>query len=196
MAAPSSEREPQPQATAWTPQARPVWLVVALSVVTFGLYTTVWFGLSWAELRRERGDTRMHPIWHAIGFALPIYGWFRTLAHFRLLGSMLRTTGSSRVVLPWAAFAASALADVLVVSTYLPASDEVRFIRSMSAAVLLAGLAGEGQSVLNDYWRASHGNVPVRLYGAELLVLALGAVLLSAIVAATLNGVPAPGGLP
>lgn len=183
MSAPSSA----PQ-TMFAPRERPVWLVVALSLVTFGLYTTLWVGLSWAELKRERGDARMHPWWHALGFTVPVYGWFRALAHFRLLNEMLERAHSPRVVVPWTALAINALADVLAISSYAPASEPVRFLRSFSAAVLLAGLAGEGQAGLNAYWRAAYGAVPRRPHPLEIAALLVGAILLGSTIATLLTG--------
>ncbi|MBX5493242.1 MAG: hypothetical protein IRZ14_18990 [Chloroflexi bacterium] len=174
--------------TVFAPRERPVWLVVALSLVSFGLYTTLWIGLSWAELKRERGDPRMHPWWHALGFTLPVYGWFRALIHFRLLNEMLERVHSPRLVVPWAAFAVNALADVLALSSYAPASEPVRFIRSLSAAILLAGLAGEGQAGLNAYWRAAYGAVPRRPYPLEIAALLLGAIVFGSAFAGLLSG--------
>ena len=35
------------------PRRRPLWLVAVLTVLSFGAYLPIWYGLSWAELKRE-----------------------------------------------------------------------------------------------------------------------------------------------
>ncbi len=72
-------------------RTRPIWLVVLLSIATFGLYPYWWFYATWRELKLEVDDPRMRPVWHALAIALvPIYNYFRFYAHMDLLSMRRR----------------------------------------------------------------------------------------------------------
>jgi hypothetical protein len=55
---------------------RPLWLVGALTFVTFGVYLVIWVGVTWSEMKRELRDEGMRPVWHALGLLVPIYNSF------------------------------------------------------------------------------------------------------------------------
>jgi hypothetical protein len=72
---------------------RPAWLVAGLTVASFGLYAFYWFFSTWRELRAELSDDSMHPVWHALSTAAPIYGLFRVHAHMRLTRAVAVSRG-------------------------------------------------------------------------------------------------------
>lgn len=82
------------------PYRRPLWLVAALTIATFGLYWFYWVGKSWAEMKREVRDPGMDPIGHTLAMVVPIYGLFRLHAHFRVLNELLERVGATRRVEP------------------------------------------------------------------------------------------------
>src|SRR5205823_5940317 len=63
-------------------RARPVWLVATLTILTFGLYLPIWFGLTWSEMRRETEDTRMFPLGHALSTLVPGWNAWQAWRHF------------------------------------------------------------------------------------------------------------------
>ena len=152
------------------PRCRPLWLVGALTVLSFGAYLPIWFGLSWAELKRETGDAAMSPFAHALSIFVPIYGLWQAYRHFTLLDTLRRKvdpnhgvdalTGAIGTGIWWLTF------------THYP--NEPIFI-ALDAIELLAGaaLVIYGQRALNGYWRARPGP-PVRAGMTQLDWLALG----------------------
>src|SRR5690349_15102545 len=79
---------------------RPVWLVAALSIVTFNVYGVGWFGSSCADLAADTRDARMDPVGHALALLVPVYGELRAFAHFREIERRLRERGSTFRVRP------------------------------------------------------------------------------------------------
>jgi len=75
------------------PQFRRPWLVVLVSLLSFGLYHIYWMGVTWWELKRQLNDRRMHPIGHVIGFLMPLYGFLVWDRHFQKLDSVFRESG-------------------------------------------------------------------------------------------------------
>jgi hypothetical protein len=114
----------------------------------------IWFGLSWAELRRERGDETMFPLAHALSIFVPGYNLWQAHRHFRLLDSMVRTVDVARGVDPVSA----AIGSGIWWLTFTHYSTEPIFL-ALDAMELAAGTAVVvyGQRALNAYWRARPG---------------------------------------
>lgn len=170
------------------PARRPLWLVAGLTIATFGLYWYWWLGKSWAEMKREVGDPGMDPIGHALAMLVPIYGWFRLHAHFRILNEMLERVGSPRRVQPvlaviWAIIAgfltrAGMRVSGLATDHLTPEGVALAIVLSLFGMLLTGGLLVYGQQALNDYWdhqaqRPLHYQVGVW----QWLVLVLGGLL-------------------
>jgi hypothetical protein len=96
--------EPVPEAPVPAPawrRPRPVWLTISLTMATFGLYAFYWLFATWRELKRESGDTSMHPFWHMLGIAIvPIYGWIRFYAHMRTIRAFGTMAGAASTLSP------------------------------------------------------------------------------------------------
>lgn len=159
-----------------TRRQRPLWTVAALTFATFGLYLFVWFGASWAELKRERQDPRMYPVWHALTLLVPIYGFFRLHAHMETINELLDRVEAPRRLVPGGAIAGllvSALVQLIPTSAAL---TEV-FVASVGLA-LLAVVVVHGQGGLNSYWqRLPAHQVPARVHWAEWVVMILGGIV-------------------
>ena len=136
------------------PRRRPLWLVAALTVLSLGIYLPLWFGFSWSELRRETGDERMQPAWHALSIFVPGYGSWQVYRHFAVIGTALAKVGSKMRVDPLSA----AIGVLLWWVTFLHYSNEPIFAL-LNAIELLAATAVVvyGQRALNEYWRTRPG---------------------------------------
>ena len=136
------------------PRRRPLWLVAALTLLSLGIYLPLWLGFSWAELRRETGDERMRPLWHALSVFVPGYGYWQAHRHFRLLGAHVARVGGKIKVDPL-----SATIGVVVWSlTFLHYSTEPLFALLDAIEVSAAtAVVVYGQRALNEYWRARPG---------------------------------------
>jgi len=162
-----SVREDPNLAVDWVRQ-RPVWLVVALSILSFGVYPVVWLGESWAEMKRELRDGTMHPAGHALAMLVPIYGFFRLHAHFRTLNDLLDRSGAQRSVPPGLAVFGWILLTPIYLGFVIPSIGQARLIA---------------------YWRASRpAPVPTVVRPAEWVALSVGAALIGLAAAGLLLG--------
>ena len=147
---------------------RPVWLVCALTVATFGIYLIVWLGATWSEMKRELGDSGMLPWGHALSQFVTIYGFFRVHAHYRVLNEMLKDIGSGARVAPGLAVIGWILASSAILD--LVGGGVTSFLLRLLLAVWVVG---HGQAGLNTYWRAlPDRTVPIRIHAAEWAALA------------------------
>jgi hypothetical protein len=137
------------------PRRRPLWLVAALTVLSLGIYLPLWLGFTWAELRRETGDERMQPLWHALSVFVPGYGYWQVYRHFSAIGDAVTRVGGKVNVDPLSA----TLGVVLWSLTFLHYSTEPLFA-ALDAIELVAatGVVVYGQRALNEYWRARPGD--------------------------------------
>jgi hypothetical protein len=145
-------------------------LVAVLTILSFGIYLPLWLGFTWAELRRETGDPRMQPLWHALSVFVPGYGYWQVYRHFSAIGDVVARVGGAVKVDPL-----SATLGVVVWSlTFLHYSTEPLFAM-FDAVELLAATAVVvyGQRALNEYWRARPGDeVQERILETDWLAIA------------------------
>ena len=159
-----------------------MWLVALLTVLSLGIYLPIWLGFTWAELRRETGDQRMQPLWHALSLFVPGYGYWQVYRHFALIASGLERVGVKSMVDPFSA----TIGVVLWSVTFLHYSAEPIFVAlDMFELLAAAGVVVYGQRALNEYWRARPGPlVAQRMLPTDWVAIALaGAYFLSWIVA-------------
>jgi len=151
-------------------------------VLSLGIYLPIWLGFTWAELRRETGDQRMQPLWHALSLFVPGYGYWQVYRHFALIASGLQRVGVKNMVDPFSA----TIGVVLWSLTFLHYSAEPIFVAlDMFELLAAAGVVFYGQRALNEYWRARPGpEVAERVLPTDWVAIALaGAYFLSWIVA-------------
>ncbi len=168
------------------PRRRPLWLVLALSILSVGFYIPIWFALSWQELKRELADLGMQPAWHGASIFLPVYGFFQAHRHFRALDAALQRAGATRRV---DAFAAT-VGVIIWWLTWTHYSSDPLFI-ALDAVELAAGTAVivYGQRALNAYWLARPGPaVEERLVDWDWLALILAASYFSVALLSVLSG--------
>ena len=123
-------------------------------VLSFGAYVPIWFGLSWAELKRETGDTRMEPLAHALSIFVPGYGLWQAYRHFRVLDTVRRKVDPVHGV----DALTGAIGTGIWWLTFTHYSTELIFV-TLDAIELAAGaaLVVYGQRALNGYWRSRPG---------------------------------------
>lgn len=158
---------------------RPSWMAAALVFVTFGLYWPIWFGQTWSEMKRVVRDPGMSPFWHALTPLVPIYGLFRTHAHFRVVAALLGPNGAPIAVPPRLAVVLALVSGVLGVIAFRPGVSAGEFVLLMlGASAALARLAGRGQAALNALWRQEFGAAsrPGALWGEWLALVVCGLV--------------------
>lgn len=129
---------------------RPLWVVGALALLSLGAYVPIWFGLTWAELRREKEDASFMPLGHALGTLLPGVNVALTWRHFRVIDELLAKANIPTRVDPLSA----SIGIVIWWLTFTHYSTEPLFV-ALDAIELAAGTAVcvYGQRGLNAYWR-------------------------------------------
>ena len=140
----------------------------ALSALTLGAYVPIWFGLTWAEIRRETADPRKLPLAHALGTLLPGWNALQTHRHFRAINELLEKAGLPGRADPTSA----ALGLVIWWLTFTHYSSDPLFL-ALDAIELAAGTAVVvyGQRALNAYWAAK--GAAERVLETDMLALAL-----------------------
>lgn len=184
--APSDTPVP-PDGVEWRRQ-RPLWLVVALTMLTGGFYPIVWLGATWSEMKKELDDPGMHPWGHALTQLVPIYGLFRLHDHFGTIESLLLRARAFSPVYPGGAVL-GAIGSAVLQRVSNGASGVAEVLWFALAAGVMAAVVANGQAGLNTYWRAAPDRlVPVRIHWAEWMTLVIGGLITTAWVASTLKG--------
>ena len=142
--------------------------MAALSLLTLGAYVPIWFGLTWAELRREKQDASFMPLGHALGTLLPGVNVAIAWRHFRVINELLAKSSIALRVDPMSA----GIGVVIWWLTFTHYSTEPLFV-ALDAIELSAGTAVVlyGQRALNAYW-AGRG-AEERVLESDLLALAV-----------------------
>ncbi len=66
--------------------------MAALSFLSLGAYVPIWFGLTWAELRRETKDESLQPLWHALLILVPGVNITVVWRHYKSVNALLDRT--------------------------------------------------------------------------------------------------------
>lgn len=150
---------------------RPVWLVVLLTVVTSGAYLLVWFGVSWAEMKRVVRNPGMSPVGHALSLMIPILGLFRVYAHFQMITRLCTNAAVAAGINPVTAVAAMAAVTVLGIAGL---SGSAIWVLRWVAIAITAAVIALGQRALNRIWsRAFAMTTDHTVSRAEWVVLVL-----------------------
>jgi len=148
------------------------------------MYIPIWYGLTWAELKRETEETAsplargtdggaMSPIGHALSIVVPVYGIWQAYRHFALLDAVRRNVDPAHGV----DALTGAIGTGIWWLTFTHYSTEPIFM-ALDAIELLAGSAVVvyGQHALNGYWRSRPGPaVEERITEIDWLALAVAA---------------------
>lgn len=159
--------------------------MAALSLLSLGAYIPIWFGLTWAELRRETKDERMMPLAHALSTLIPGVNAVLCWRHFRAIDGLLeKATLGARVD-----STSAAIGLVIWWLTFTHYSSEPLFLL-MDAVELAAGTAVVvyGQRALNGLWAARGGEE--RVTETDLIAIAIAGVYALVTVVGFLSTVP------
>src|SRR5260221_7937829 len=166
---------------------RPVWTVVALTFATFNIYFFFWLGASWAELKRERNDDTMHPVWHALTLVVPFYGLFRIHAHMRTINELLETVALKRRVSPGGAVLAVMGAAILARVSNLAIVPVAVLISLILSCGLLAVVGAQAHRALNEYYGVLPvPTIPENVKWFEWVLVAVGVVFWFLVVLGTI----------
>jgi hypothetical protein len=167
------------EAPAWR-RARPAWLVVALSLATFGLYPYYWLFATWRELKAEQSDERKYPVWHMLAIVfVPIYGLFRFHAHMREIETLAVANRAPDSFSPRQCLLVWMVVGALSAASHRLWPDEVVWFDLLIYAAT-GGMLVWAQSTLNATWRTlPRGAAPFRVHPWEWVVLVVGGLFVA-----------------
>jgi hypothetical protein len=141
--------------------------VAALSLLTLGAYVPIWFGLTWAELRRETKDQTMNPLGHALMTLVPGLNVTVVWRHFKAINLFLERSGIAIRLDPMS----GAIGIIIWWLTFTHYASDPVFL-TLDAIELIAGTAvvTYGQRALNAAW-ATRG-AEERVLETDLMALA------------------------
>ena len=143
-------------------------MVAALSVLSLGAYVPIWFGLTWAELRRETKDESLRPLWHALLILVPGVNITVVWRHLGAINALIERvpgiprldplTGGIGIAIWWLTFTHYSSDPVFLVL------DAVELISGTAVVV-------SGQRALNAFW-AGRG-AEEKILETDLIALAV-----------------------
>ena len=139
--------------------------VLALSVVSLGLYFLYWLFFTWKQLANETQDLH-YPVWHALAFLVPVYGLFRIHRHMTVIRDLAVGKGVDTPLEPGLAMVLAGLWWILAFAGVGGLSVSVAILINIVALALIAVLAVWAQATLNRYWW--------RVKGTDLLEVPFG----------------------
>ena len=152
--------------------------IVALSILSFGLYFIYWFYLTWKQLESETREEH-HPVWHALTLFVPIYGLFRLHNHVSVIKDLATRSGVGTSLSPgWVVVMAMA-SNVLNVASFAVMNLGAILTLSLISLALAIALVLWAQNTLNQYWRQARvaGLRDARIGVGEVLLSVLGLLL-------------------
>ena len=128
----------------------------------------IWFGLTWAELRRETKDQTMNPLGHALLTLVPGLNVTLVWRHFKAINAFLERTGVPIRLDPMS----GAIGVIIWWLTFTHYASDPVFL-ALDAIELAAGTAVViyGQRALNAAWAS--GGAEERLLETDLMALAV-----------------------
>ncbi len=169
--------------------------IVAVSVVTFGIYWVYWMYRTWQQYRDHtldlaaESDQHHHPAWHGLTQIVPVYGFFRFHAHVRVYKSLMQERGLANSLSPAVLVTLVVVNDVVgwigIGLDNLPEGPDAAIIVAVSHLISVItllvsiGVLCRVQSNLNQYW-AAMGGLPAqnaRFGKGAFLCVVLGVLL-------------------
>ena len=160
--------------------------IIALTVLSSGLYIFYWMYATWRQYREHTGEIAF-PVMHALSLLVPIYQFFRLHAHMRVYQELMEQRGvpttlsPARIVLIYFGVVLLGMVYlVMPVEETLTVSRQVAYVAiNVGQATLLSWILWHAQTNINRFWRhrlgVRLGWMPLSL--AEIAVVAVGLVL-------------------
>ena len=163
----------------------PIPRVIILSILSAGLYFYYWAYITWKHYRDQTGETA-YPLWHALAFVIPVYGYFRVHAHMRVYGELMLDHGMKTSINPVRAVFTVIIAVGLLETTLLNFWNQtindpiVLFLSVVISTTTIMWLLASTQNNINRYWESAlfaKSPVRVRIGIGEVIFVVIGLLL-------------------
>lgn len=160
--------------------------IVALTVLSSGLYIFYWMYVTWRQYREHTGDLA-YPIFHALSLLVPIYQFFRLHAHMRVYQELMEQRGvpttlsPARIVLIYFGVVLLGMVSfILPAEEPLTTSQQAAYVAiNVGQVTLLSWILWHAQTNINRFWQHRLGIrlgwMPLSF--TELAVVAVGLIL-------------------
>ncbi|MDE2786757.1 MAG: zinc ribbon domain-containing protein [Chloroflexota bacterium] len=160
--------------------------IVALTVLSSGLYIFYWMYATWRQYREHTGEIAF-PVMHALSLLVPIYQFFRLHAHMRVYQELMEQRGvpttlsPARIVLIYFGVVLLGLVSfILPAEEPLTMSQQAAYVAiNVGQVTLLSWILWHAQTNINRFWQHRLGIrlgwMPLGM--AEIVVVAVGLVL-------------------
>ena len=189
-AAGSAPIAPEPAYAAPRDDAFPYYIppgrIIALTVLSSGLYIFYWMFATWRQYREHTGAIAF-PVMHALSLLVPIYQFFRLHAHMRVYQELMEqrgvptTLGPARIVLIYFGVVLLGMVSfILPAEGPLTTSQQAAYIAiNVGQVTLLSWILWHAQTNINRFWQHRLGIrlgwMPLSF--AEIAVVAVGLIL-------------------
>ena len=160
--------------------------IVALTVLSSGLYIFYWMFATWRQYREHTGEIAF-PVMHALSLLVPIYQFFRLHAHMRVYQELMEQRGvpttlsPARIVLIYFGVVMLGMVSfILPAEGPLTASQQAAYVAiNVGQVTLLSWILWHAQTNINRFWQHRLGIrlgwMPLGM--AEIVVVAVGLIL-------------------
>lgn len=160
--------------------------IVALTVLSSGLYIFYWMFATWRQYREHTGETAF-PVMHALSLLVPIYQFFRLHAHMRVYQELMEQRGvpttlsPARIVLIYFGVVMLGMVSfILPAEEPLTTSQQAAYVAiNVGQVTLLSWILWHAQTNINRFWQHRLGIrlgwMPLSF--AEIAVVAVGLIL-------------------
>mgnify|MGYP002870037961 CR=1 FL=1 len=133
----------------------PLGRLLALAIISFGLYFPFWLYSNWKRLAAET-DEPHYPLWHTLAIVLvPVYGLFRLHRHIAIIKSLAKTNDIDTTLEPFPVLILYFLAGILQTLVLLEGPESL----ALFALILTIAAMIWAQSPLNSYWYQSRSEI-------------------------------------
>jgi len=137
----------------------PLGRLLALAIISWGLYLAFWLYISWKHLAAET-DEPHYPLWHTLAILfVPVYGLFRFYRHIAIIKSLAKTNDIDTTLEPLPAVILYFLAGIIQVLVLLEDPVVPRNILMLFTLILTTAPMIWAQSPLNSYWYQSRAKI-------------------------------------
>ncbi len=164
----------------------PTGRIIALTVLSSGLYIFYWMYATWRQYREHTGEIAF-PVMHALALLVPIYQFFRLHAHMRVYQELMEQRGvpttlsPARIVLIYFGVVLLGMVSfILPAEEPLTASQQAAYVAlNVGQVTLLSWILWHAQTNINRFWQHRLGIrlgwMPLSF--AEIAVVAVGLIL-------------------
>ena len=126
--------------------------VIAISMLSAGPYLIYWFYLTWKQMDSETGEEH-HPVWHALGLLVPIYGLFEMHGHIKVIKGLVEGAGLVAALSPGLAVVLFMIGNALDWSSFRVDDTAALLVMGVISAALSTTLVALAQNALTSIRR-------------------------------------------